>query len=250
MPGKVLIIVSGANRVPLKNGNYYETGFWLNELAQPLRNMLDASYGVDFASPDGKKPSIDPNSIKMLPENARNEMCGLVKSTSSLWAPRAFSSLSESDLAQYTGVFIPGGHAPMVDLKDDRDLGRVLEHFHNNDKPTAAICHGPVALLSCSVAGAGWPYSGYRMTCFSKLEEQMQEEITHVIPGPLPYYISDALRSAGAIVKNSIFSFIPHTIRDRELLTGQDPFAAEKLGKEFVGMLNEYLKPAIHAMNR
>jgi putative intracellular protease/amidase len=78
----------------------------------------------------------------------------------------------------------------------------------------------------------------------------MQEEITHVIPGPLPYYISDALRSAGAAVKNSIFSFIPHTIRDRELLTGQDPFATEKLGKEFVGMLNEYLKPAIHAMNR
>lgn len=137
----------------------------------------------------------------------------------------------------------------MVDLKDDPDLGNVLLHFHDNNKPTAAICHGPIALLSAQM-DHNWPYKGYRMTCFSKLEEQMQEEVTHMIPGPLPYYISDALRQAGAIVKNSLLSFIPHIIRDRELLTGQDPFAADKLGKEFAGMLQDFIKPTVTTASR
>ena len=53
--------------------------------------------------------------------------------------PRPFASFTEEELATFSGVFIPGGHAPLTDLGDDPDLGRILLHFHQNQKPTGAF---------------------------------------------------------------------------------------------------------------
>lgn len=45
-------------------------------------------------------------------------------------------------------VLLVAGHAPLEDLKADKDLGRILMHFHNKQRPTGIICHAPIALLS------------------------------------------------------------------------------------------------------
>ena len=65
----------------------------------------------------------------------------------------------------------------MTDLWSDKDLGRILLHFHNAQKPTASLCHGPAALLSTMVAdkGSPWAYNGYEMTCYSNTEEMTNE---------------------------------------------------------------------------
>ena len=64
--------------------------------------------------------------------------------------PRPFHSISDEELASFSGVFIPGGHAPLADLGDNPDLGRILWHFHNAGKPTGA--RSPFALygMLCS----------------------------------------------------------------------------------------------------
>jgi putative intracellular protease/amidase len=240
MTGRVLIVMSGTDRVPLTNGKYYMTGFWLNELAEPLKHFYDAGMDVDFASPGGKKPSVDPNSLKMISPGKRDELSGLIKPIEELWAPIPLDRIDSPTVETYAGIFIPGGHAPMVDLKDNPDLGRILTQSHLNNKPTIAICHGPVGFLSCVQPEGSWIYKGYHMTCYSKLEEHIGEELGQ-IPGHLPYYVSDELRKHGAIVKNSIVSFIPHVMRDREMLTGQDPFAADRLGKEAVKMIRDWI---------
>jgi putative intracellular protease/amidase len=80
MSQKILIVVSGVDRVPLKNGKYYQTGFWLNELIQPVKHLLANGYELDFTSPGGKKPSIDPNSLKMLPDNVREDYIRVAQS--------------------------------------------------------------------------------------------------------------------------------------------------------------------------
>ena len=69
------------------------------------------------------------------------------------------------------------GHAPMTDLWCDKDLGRLLLHFHQTQKPTASMCHGPVALLATKVAqpDVPWAYSGYKLTCYSNTEEKTNE---------------------------------------------------------------------------
>jgi putative intracellular protease/amidase len=240
MTGRVLIVVSGADRVPLTNGKFYTTGFWLSELAEPLKHFYDAGMDVDFTSPEGKKPSVDPNSLRMISSGKRDELLKLIKPIEELRAPIPLDKITPAMVETYAGIFIPGGHAPMVDLKDNPDLGRILTQSHLNNKPTIAICHGPAGLLSSFDPNGNWTYKGYNMTCYSNLEEQILEH-TGVVPGPLPYYVADELRKRGANVKNSLVSFIPHVVRDKELLTGQDPFAADKIGAEAVDMIRHWI---------
>lgn len=65
----------------------------------------------------------------------------------------------------------------MTDLWSDKDLGRILLHFHKEQKPTASMCHGPIALLSTKVVDkdSPWAYDGYEMTCYSNTEEKTNE---------------------------------------------------------------------------
>lgn len=83
-------------------------------------------------------------------------------------------------------MFIPGAHAPLTDLGDNVDLGRILSHFHSNSKPTAALCHGPWAFLSTKYGpDKQFAYKGYKMTSWSNAEEKVMEtcfrgEITKV----------------------------------------------------------------------
>jgi putative intracellular protease/amidase len=240
MKGRVLVVVSGADKLPLTNGKFYETGFWLSELADPLKRFLAAGMDADFTSPGGKKPSIDPNSLKMISGGRRDEDLKLVRSMDQLWAPVPLADWHLDQLDMHTAIFFPGGHAPMADLWKEPDLGRVLQHFHLNEKPTMAICHGPAAFLSTLGADGCLLYKGYQMTCYSNLEEQLAEHMG-VVPGPVPFYVADELRRHGVIVKNRLLSFVPHLVRDREVLTGQDPFAADKLGEEGVKMINDWI---------
>jgi len=46
---------------------------------------------------------------------------------------------------EYDGLFIPGGRAPEY-MRTDEELRRIVEHFIKNNKPIAAICHGPLVL--------------------------------------------------------------------------------------------------------
>jgi len=60
----------------------------------------------------------------------------LVLAEPSFRAPRKFADLTDRELEQFAGVFLPGGHAPMQDLKDNAELGRILGFFHDRQKTT------------------------------------------------------------------------------------------------------------------
>ncbi len=61
---------------------------------------------------------------------------------------RTIRSEIEAGLDRFAGVFFPGGHAPIVDVMQDPDAGEVLRYFQRANKPTAAICHGPISILA------------------------------------------------------------------------------------------------------
>ena len=56
--------------------------------------------------------------------------------------------LSLPNVVMQVGTLDVAGHAPMMDMPTDKALGRILLHFHRKQKPTALICHAPVALLA------------------------------------------------------------------------------------------------------
>ena len=50
----------------------------------------------------------------------------------------AFSEIKEED---YLGIFFSGGRAPEY-IREDPDLIRITQHFFDENKPIASVCHG------------------------------------------------------------------------------------------------------------
>jgi putative intracellular protease/amidase len=188
-PKKVLIVLSDASSFPLYNtGSDGKTisqasGYFLMELAKPLQKFLDAGCEVTFSSPLGHEPTPDPNSVSLVAfvgnwyERSRElALIERMKKENGFSSPRKFADIKDEELETYAGVFIPGGHAPLSDLGADAHLGRILQHFHERAKPTAALCHGPWAFLSTKVGPKGeFAYKGYKMTSWSDVEERVME---------------------------------------------------------------------------
>jgi putative intracellular protease/amidase len=242
---KVLIIVSDAHSFPLKKSDgstvNQATGYFLMELAKPLKKLLDAGYEVTFASPLGKEPQPDPLSTTLLAfagnyyEQQREIALveGKMKSENNLKHPKPFADISDDELRNYTGIFIPGGHAPLADLGDNKELGRILSHFHDNQKPTATICHGPYAFLSTKNYGGEFAYKGYKITSWSDMEEKVMETLFW---GDIEK-VESALKKEGAQMVTGLGTMAGSITVDREVVSGGNPLAADALGEKFLEML-------------
>lgn len=241
---KILIILSDAKSFPITKTSGPEvgtqttqpTGFFLMELAKPLQKLLECNYEITFASPLGKEPQPDPNSESLLAfagnfyeRRRENELVERIRRENGFSAPRPFASIGAEELEGFAGVFVPGGHAPLTDLGDNPDLGRILGHFHEKRKPTAVICHGPYALLSTRP----FAYKGYRITCWSDAEEKMME----MMLGGEIRKVEAALREAGAEMVEGVGKTVGGITVDGEVVSGANPMAAGALGEEFVRML-------------
>ena len=237
----VLVILSGESTLILKNGKRFETGFYLNELMIPVMKLIENNYKLVFASPEGKIPSLDKSSDD--PKYFANEreykeakeLLGSLKILDKKNSPVvSLRQIRQKGIEEFTGLFVPGGHAPMVDLYKDRDLGKILKSFHESSRPTALVCHGPVALLSAmdkESKNKKWPYKNYKMTVFSNDEEHTAE--TKKLKGKVPFYPEDALSKAGGKLLTRE-RWKANVVVDRELITGQNPASDRELAEIFI----------------
>jgi putative intracellular protease/amidase len=246
-PKKILIVVSDAHSFPLYNTGSdgktvsQDSGFFLMELAKPLQKVLDAGYEVTFASPEGKEPQPDPLSVSLLAfagniyERRRElDLIERMKRENGFSSPRKFSDISDDELKGYGGVFIPGGHAPLADLGDNPELGRILSHFHRENKPTAALCHGPWAFLSTKYGGQKeFAYKGYKLTAWSDAEEKVMETM---LRGEIDK-VETTLREQGADMQQGVAKSLGSITVDREVVTGDNPMSADAIGDKFLEML-------------
>lgn len=261
--GKVLVVMSSANQLDLRDGKTYSTGYYLNEFVVPYRKLVDAGYEPVIVNPNGDMPVMDANSNNKMffggDDAARADAQKYAQGIEQLKHPKTLASVVAEGTGGYVGLFIPGGHAPMVDLLKDRNLGKILVSFHQSGRPTGIICHGPIVLLSTlsdpgafiasMIAGdgkanglaAGWPYAGYRVTVFSTGEEE-QLEGPSGLGGNVQFYPVNALAEAGAHV-DTVANWHSNVIVDRELITGQQPMSAPEFGDVLVKQLNAHKLP-------
>jgi putative intracellular protease/amidase len=237
---KVLVITSSSSDLQLQSGKKVATGFFLSELIVPVQKMRAAGFEVHYANPSGTEPSLDPFSDRSVWFSFRRSEYEIAKrdleteklgARGSLHTPFRFDQLSDKDLNQYDALYIPGGHAPLMDLTNNPELGRIILHFHNNSKPTGIICHGPVALMSTRFAGDGkFAYSGYKISCYSNLEEKMNEYMwwDRVVDK-----MEDQLRKEGAVITNR-WPMFPNVVIDRELISAQGPTSVWRFGDTLV----------------
>lgn len=255
----ILVVLSDENHLDLKDGKVFKTGFYLNELMQPVKAFLDAGHEVTFATPKGKIPAIDKTSIDKMyfggDETAMRAGEALLAELKIL-DERASPVVSLSRIEQvgydhFDAVYVPGGHAPMQDLLVSPELGALLRQFHTEGKITALMCHGPIALMSTlddaatfkdgletgatPKTPADWIYAGYRVTVFSNEEEEMAKPLLG--GGEMRFYPQDALQQAGAIFVSNKTAFEPNMVTDRELITGQNPATANQVASEILKRL-------------
>jgi putative intracellular protease/amidase len=242
--GKILVVLSSETTLPLEDGKTFETGYYLNELVDPAMRFKDANYELVFANPKGNTPQVAADSINKTyfgdSEERLRSALEFQKTLSGLDHPLTLRQAIEGGLDQYKAVFVPGGPAPMIDLMASSELGKILVYFHEHNKTTILLCHGPVALASATSdpiayqkalrsgdvdtarkIAAGWPYAGYNMTIFSDAEEKIAAQ--YVFKGDPLFFPQDALQIAGGTISNAAEIWQPHAIVDRELITGQNP---------------------------
>lgn len=257
--GQVVVLGSNETQLGLRSGSTATVGQYLNETAVPALALLDAGYDIVLATPNGTKPHIDAGSDTKDhfggDEAAYQRAKDFFASQPAMNDVRTLKSVVDEGLDGFVGVFVPGGHAPIVDLMQDRDAGTILRHFHAAAKPTALLCHDPVvvvsalddapafrkALMEGDDAGAAdlardWIYAGYRMTVFSTSEEKIAEE--QVLKGELYFDMEKALLSAGGDVSVTDKNFASNVVVDRELITGQNPASDRAMADALIEALD------------
>ena len=252
--GQVLVLLSSENQLALKDGKSYPTGYYLNEFGVPADQLLKAGYELVLVTPKGNAPNVDKTSLDpMYFAGDASEMQRIKQVVAGIPGIDNSLSLQEvlaGDLDQYEGLLIPGGHAPLIDLANNPQVGTLLKYFNQAGKPTAAICHGPIALLSAQAdpqgyevalgsgaqpAAQDWTYQGYRMTIFSTPEEVVFE--SSLKGDKIRYYPGQAMSAAGGELQYAE-AWQPNVVVDRELITGQNPFSDHLLAKTLIEALN------------
>ena len=256
---KVLLVASSTDTLVLKDGKKDPTGYFLDELAVPTMRLINAGYDVVLAPPKGNIPVMDQvsNNVGLFygSQEALDKALDFVQHDPVMLHPIKISDAVKDGLDAYAGVYVPGGHAPMNDLMQDKDFGKVLRYMHAHNRMTAFLCHGPIASLAALDDAAGyrealvsgdaakqaeksrnWQYAGYRMTIYSNAEEYPVEK--DVLKGNLPFYVADALQIAGGTVVHAPLAH-GNVVRDRELITGQNPSSDHMIAEAMVNALNE-----------
>lgn len=222
---RVLMIVSAAGSLTMRDGTEHPTGFWAEEFVVAHRVLRAAGHAVDLATPGGHTPTVDRASL--VPgaaggvERAGDLRAYLAEKDAELAAPRV---LAEVDGSDYDALVLPGGHGPMADLYRDASLGRLLASSDRAGRIIAPFCHGPAGLLSARDE-SGFRFAGRRMTAFTN-----EEELGGGTGENTPWFLETVLREQGAVVETGP-AWSSHVVRDANLVTGQNPQSSEAVAQ-------------------
>lgn len=236
---RLLFVMSAAKELPLKNGKTYKTGVFLSEFYPAYKALVKLGYEVDFATPDGIKSSIDAESLHKKYWGKKSSLIVeaeyFIRDNEKFNKPKTLENALEN-IDQYAGMIIPGGQGLMTDLINDKTIPQLLIAFSNSGKAIGLICHAPV--LITTIPKDQNPFIGYRVNSVTGLEELFIE--TFVMKGkPINRKIAKQLKKFGLLHKKGrpAGSF---AVRDRELITSQNPYSNEAFIKLYLQALKEY----------
>ncbi len=215
---RILIISTSADRMTPGNE---PTGIWLEELTTPYYAFRDAGAEVTLASIAGGAIPVDPRSISA--DGEKEPSVERYSTDDVLKADVANTqAITAIDPAQYDALFLPGGHGTMFDYPGSDALARLVERFDADGKIIAAVCHGPAGLVSAK-NGDGTPFvAGRRLAAFTDSEERAVG-LDHAVP----FLLESRLKELGAHHEAGP-DFQPFALRDRNLITGQNPQSAAR----------------------
>lgn len=227
---RILMVVSAADALGLKDGSSHPTGFWAEEVAASHRVLRAAGIDVDIATPGGAEPTVDPVSLDEDSVPGAAEFRRYLDEDLGAELAKPLS-LEDVRLADYDAIYVPGGHGPMADLAVDARLGALLTEADSSDRVIAVLCHGPAALLSATRPDGGFVFAGRRLTAFTD-----EEESQGGLGDKSPYLVESRLRELGAIVEAGP-AWAEKVVVDGNLISGQNPQSSVATAEQVVRAL-------------
>lgn len=215
---KVLMIVTSHAELGTSGT---KTGFWLEELAAPYYELLEAGAVLDLASPLGGKPPADPKSEK-------SDAPSVTRFLSDATATAKLAStktIEDAAKETYDAYFVVGGHGVMWDLATNDTLARLLGRAHDDGRVVAAVCHGPAALSNVKDAAGAPIVKDRRVAGFSN-----EEEDAVGLTGIVPFALETRLRDLGGKYERGP-KWSSFAVRDGRLVTGQNPASSVAVAK-------------------
>ena len=223
---KILMILTSHSE--LENTDS-KTGVWIGEFTDPYYELVDQGYQVTLASLKGGEPPIDP--MSKLTENitASNR-----RFQDDEIAQQKFNNtfpLNGVSAADFAAVFYPGGHGPLWDLATNETSAKIILAFLASNKPVAAVCHGPAALIEVARLQPNF-LRGKKLTGFTNAEEALVFRSDNI-----PYKLETRLKELGAEFHSALLPFTSHVEEDGLLITGQNPSSAGPTAKALIKAL-------------
>ncbi len=226
MTSNVLIVLTSNDKFG-DTGN--KTGYWKEEFATPFYALVDAGVKTTFATPKGGVAPVDPNSESEDYSSDSTRRLDQDKATQK--ALQNTARLDSIDPKEFDAVFYPGGHGPLWDLVTDTTSIKLIETFHNAEKPVATVCHASAALIHTKNADGTALVNGKTVTGFTNGEEAAMG-LTDLVP----VLLEDALTNAGATFKDG-GDFAPNAVQDGLLITGQNPMSSTLVAEKLIQAL-------------
>jgi len=109
----------------------------------PFQALIACGFNVDAVCPNKKAG----DTIKTAIHDFEGDQTYTEKPGHLFTLNATFSDINPE---QYQGLYLPGGRAPEY-LRLNNDVLSLIQHFAENNKPIASICHGPQLLTAANV---------------------------------------------------------------------------------------------------
>lgn len=211
------------------------TGYYLSEVCHPYRELVERGFRVDFVSPRGGKPPMDPGSTTNLDPDSKRFLA-----SADLMA-RLDATLPAAEVQSdgYAAILFAGGHGTMWDFADDPHLARLAREIYERGGTVAAVCHGPAALVNLTLSDGRYLVQGKRVAAFTAAEERAVA-LDHVVP----FSLSQRLTERGALHEPADL-WQAQVVVDGRLITGQNPASARGVGRALADTLSSALTTGV-----
>ena len=201
-------------------------GTYAPELTHALHVLLEAGFEYEIASILGGKAPLygtdmqgdDVNTSILNNEVFQNKINNTLP-------------VSQINIAEYAGVYYPGGFGLLSDLATNEDFARLSAEHYESGGVLAAVCHGPAGLLPITLSTGEPLLADKSVTGFT-----WEEEIDFGTIDNIPFLLEESLTRRAARF-NKVQPWQEFVIQDERIITGQNPTSAHAVGKAIVDHL-------------
>ncbi|KAF7352838.1 Glutathione-independent glyoxalase HSP31 [Mycena venus] len=216
---------------------------YLPEAAHPYY-ILAPHATVDFASPGGANPPLDPASIavsKIIFYSVKIRVSTNANSRTNRMPP----AYNFWQMRPSKASWPPAKKLSEVSSKAMSQVLMATRQFYQGGKITSAVCHGPAALVNVTDAEGKSIFAGRAATGFSNVEEIQMDKVK---VGEIDiastrcwvdadfrtchsFFKSGCIISLGGKYEKAAEPWVSHVVVDGNVYTGQNPASAAAIGQ-------------------